>query len=160
MLPLPPHTSALPSHVHPERGRRRRGERPVSFGDSHSFCHFLLTTTMQDLPTLIHIFQRGNLRLSQGVTCLEPHAGDAGSGLCVQLCRSPKFLLRGKTSWSQGVTVDGAKDGRGPQVPRCFEGSRPGGFEGSRAPSLAQRPLLGSHSGIRAHFTMAFCFQS
>lgn len=53
-----------------------------------------------------------------------------------------------------------AKGSRGPQIPRCFGGSRAGGFEGSKVPSLAQRPLLGSHSGGRAHLTMAFCFQS
>lgn len=54
----------------------------------------------------------------------------------------------------------GANGGRGPQAARCFGGGRAGGFEGSKVPYSAQRPLLGPHSEGRAHPTMAFCFQS
>lgn len=43
----------------------------------------------------------------------------------------------------------GNKDGKGPQVQRCFGGSRAGGFESCKAPSLPQRALQGSHSGVQ-----------
>lgn len=41
----------------------------------------------------------------------------------------------------------GAEGGRGPQVPRCPADSGAGGCEGSQAPALAQRSLLGLHWG-------------
>lgn len=53
----------------------------------------------------------------------------------------------------------GASGGRGPQAAQHFGGGRAKGLEGSKVPSLAQRPLVGPHSKGKVHPTMAFCFQ-